>query len=125
MSALGLETEELHPGMSVETLVGGRVSVDRICRGSALTILDRTLIYDFIVLEMAGFDLVLGMDWLSFFHATIDCHRCRVCLMIPEGDQFCFTGDRYRVVDPSILDHRIQDSVTFMLSSLTLGDSFV
>ena len=90
-----------------------------------MTILDRTLIYDFIVLEMVGFDLVLGMDWLSFFHAIIDCHRRRVCLTTLEGDQFCFTGDRYRVVDPSILDHRIWDSMTFMLSSLTLEDSSV
>ena len=44
VSTLGLETEELRPGMSVETPVGGRVSVDRICRGCALTILDRTLV---------------------------------------------------------------------------------
>ena len=41
---------------------------------------------------------------------------------MPWGDCFCFIGDRYRVIDPSVADQRVRDSVTYMLASLTLGD---
>ena len=67
VSTLGLETEELYPGLMVETPIGGRVRLDQICRGCDLTILDQTFTFDFIVLEMVTYDLILGMDWLSFF----------------------------------------------------------
>jgi hypothetical protein len=28
-----------------------------------------------VVFEMSGFDIILGMDWLSKYHASIDCFR--------------------------------------------------
>ena len=62
VSALGLETEELHPSLAVETLVGVRVRLDRICHRCNLTILDRTFIFYFIVLDITGFNLVLRID---------------------------------------------------------------
>ena len=106
----------------VETPIGGRVRLDRICRGCDLTILDRAFTFNFIVMDMATFDVILGMDWLFHFRATIDCYRRRVCLCTPEGDCFYFTGDRCRVFDPSVADRRVRNSVTYMLASLTLTD---
>ena len=50
--ALELEVNRLDPPMLVDTPVGGRVVIDRICRGCDLTIQDRTFTCDFIVLEM-------------------------------------------------------------------------
>ena len=29
---------------------------------------------DLIVLDLIDFDVILGMDWLASYHATIDCH---------------------------------------------------
>ena len=71
--ALGLETEELNPPLFVDTPIGGRMPLDCICQGCELVILNHHFVFDFIVLGMSGFDLILGMDWLSTFRATIDC----------------------------------------------------
>ena len=60
--ALDLEVSTLDPPMLVDTPVGGRVMIDRICRDCDLTIQDQTFTCDFIVLEMTGFDVILGMD---------------------------------------------------------------
>ena len=49
--------------------------------------------FNFIVLDMTNFDIILGMDWLTDYHATIDYfHRVTFCT--PEGDHFYFMGDR-------------------------------
>ena len=76
MFALELEIEELSPGIMVAMPIGGSVRLDRICRGCVLSILDWTFTFDFFVLDIAGFDLVLGMDWISYFRATINCYCC-------------------------------------------------
>ena len=51
---------------------------------------DHRFAFDFIVLDMSGFDLILGMDWLSSVRAHIDCYRRRVRLFSPEGLPFAF-----------------------------------
>jgi hypothetical protein len=28
-----------------------------------------------VVFEMSGFDIILGMDWLSKYHASVNCFR--------------------------------------------------
>ncbi|XP_075473992.1 uncharacterized protein LOC142505053 [Primulina tabacum] len=53
-------------------------SDDEICHTSILTacpvqIGSRLLYADFIVISMAAFDVILGMDWLSAYRAVIDC----------------------------------------------------
>ena len=90
--------------MFVETIIGGRVLLNRVIRDHNLTILDRTFAFDFIILEMSGFDIILGIDWLSSFQATIDYYWCKVSICNPKGDCFQFTRDRYRVVDPYVND---------------------
>ncbi|XP_058217051.1 uncharacterized protein LOC131327951 [Rhododendron vialii] len=73
---------------------GGRTPLDRICRDCELIIRDRRFMFDFVVLGMSGFDLILGMDWLSTFPAAIDCFKPRVCICPPEGPCFEFFGER-------------------------------
>ncbi|XP_059658598.1 uncharacterized protein LOC132304916 [Cornus florida] len=78
----------------VDTPVGGPVFLERVCQGYAIEIAGRTLEFNFIVFDMTGFDIILGMDWISFFRATIDCFRGRVTVCTPKGDFFHFVGDR-------------------------------
>ncbi|KAI8551189.1 hypothetical protein RHMOL_Rhmol06G0165900 [Rhododendron molle] len=91
--ALELETKSLNPPLFIETPLGGRTPLDRLCRDCELVIHDRRFTFDFIVLGMSGFDLILGMDWLSMFHATIDCFKHRVRICPPEGACFEFFVD--------------------------------
>lgn len=37
-----------------------------------------------ILFPLAKFDAIMGMDWLSTYHAVIDCHKKRM--------NFCITG---------------------------------
>ena len=46
-----------------------------------------------LLLEMMDFDVILGMDWLSSCHATVDCHSKAVKFEIADGSSFIFWGD--------------------------------
>ncbi|XP_059630953.1 uncharacterized protein LOC132273872 [Cornus florida] len=72
----------------------GPVFLDCVCRGCAIKIAGRTLEFDFAIFYMTGFDVILGMDWLTFFRATIDYFLERVSVCTPTGDYFHFVGDR-------------------------------
>ena len=61
-TALGWETSLLNPPLYIDTLIGARVLLDRVCRGCDLTIAERNFVFDFIVLDMMAFDVILGMD---------------------------------------------------------------
>ena len=121
--ALGLETEEFSPPLFVNTPLGGRAPLDRICRGCELIILDRRVEFDFIVLSMSGFDLILGMDWLSTYRATIDCFRRRVRICTPEGGCFEFFGERREPFEPYLYESRDKGSMACLLARLTLDEN--
>ena len=86
--SLELELHILESPVFVDTPVGGRVRLDRVCRGCEFTLEDHLFTFDFIVLEMSSFDLILGMDWLSSVHAQMDFHRYWVRLFSPCGLSF-------------------------------------
>ncbi|CAA0820039.1 Unknown protein, partial [Striga hermonthica] len=48
------------------------------------------------VIEMRDFDLILGMDWLSFYHADIRCHDREITLYLPGDESIIFFGSRNR-----------------------------
>ena len=52
ITALGLEPCLLQPALVIQTLVRGRVRLDRVCLDCDLIILDLILHFDFIVLGM-------------------------------------------------------------------------
>ncbi|KAL0554316.1 hypothetical protein IC582_008235 [Cucumis melo] len=45
-----------------------------------------------LVLDMQDFDVILGMDWLSANHASIDCFGKEVVFNPPSGPSFKFRG---------------------------------
>ena len=57
--------------------------------------------FDLLLFEMEEFDAILGMDWLSTFHTTIDCYRRRIKFQTAEGSYACFVGDRRLVEEGS------------------------
>ncbi|XP_059668849.1 uncharacterized protein LOC132313930 [Cornus florida] len=81
--SLGLEVTQWDGFLYVNTLVGGQVFLDRVCRGCAIEIARRTLEFNFIIFHMTG-----------FFRAMIDCFCGRVTVCIPKGDCFHFVGDQ-------------------------------
>jgi hypothetical protein len=51
---------------------------------------------------MLGFDIILGMDWLSKYYANIDCRREEVIFHSPSDVEFKFCGSCVRAT-PRIL----------------------
>jgi hypothetical protein len=46
------------------------------------------------VFTLGGINVVLGMDWLSMFEATIVCKQKMIRLKTPNGSQVTVYGDR-------------------------------
>ena len=47
---------------------------------------------DLVLLGLQDFDVVLGMDWLASYHASVDCFGKRVMFSIPCQLEFSFEG---------------------------------
>lgn len=43
-------------------------------RSCSVTVGEMDTTADFMLLDMTNFDVILGMDWLSFCHIILDCH---------------------------------------------------
>ncbi|XP_070025895.1 uncharacterized protein [Nicotiana sylvestris] len=67
----------------VSTLVGDSVIVDRIYQSCVVTFYGFETRVDLLLLDMIDFEVFLGMDWLSPYHAVLDCHAKTVSLVMP------------------------------------------
>ncbi|KAL7163503.1 hypothetical protein ACSBR2_039584 [Camellia fascicularis] len=74
--------------------------MDGGCRDCEIEVTGRRLPFAFTLIDMVRFDVILGMDWLSFYQAIIDCCRQRVTMYTSSGDYYYFMGDR---VDRALL----------------------
>ena len=54
----------------------------------------RKLEADMFVLDTGGYDVILGMTWLSKYHAVIDCRNKKVIFRILQQLEFQFIGKR-------------------------------
>ncbi|XP_038985579.1 uncharacterized protein LOC120111760 [Phoenix dactylifera] len=66
--SLPLETE-----LCVSIPNGDVILVNFVCKDCILNIEGREMKVDLLVLGMKDFDMILGMDWLAAYHATVDC----------------------------------------------------
>jgi len=72
----------------------GVVISNRICVDCPVELCDRTLTADMLVLDTKGYDVILGMTWLSKYHAIIDCRNRKVIFRMPLQPEFQFEGER-------------------------------
>jgi hypothetical protein len=70
-----INLEPMEVGVVVSTSMGKSVICMKIIMGCPIHIEGRTLTANLIVFDMEGFDIILGMDWLSNNHAIIDSHN--------------------------------------------------
>ncbi|GMH10559.1 hypothetical protein Nepgr_012400 [Nepenthes gracilis] len=76
--------------LSVCTPTGFPVVTDIVYPGCVMEVDEKCLIVDLVLLDMGGFDVILGMDWLAKNHATIDCFTKKVYFNIPEMETLFF-----------------------------------
>ena len=75
---MGLEVETLEKPLKVNSPLGTKVSVDKICQDCELEMSKILLIVDLRVMDMSEFDIILGMNWLTAHRVVIDYDSRRV-----------------------------------------------
>ena len=55
----------------------GVVITKKICKGCNVELCGRKLEADMFVLDTGGYNMILGMTWLSKHHVVIDCRNKR------------------------------------------------
>ncbi|XP_028075669.1 uncharacterized protein LOC114277904 [Camellia sinensis] len=79
--------------LSITTPIGDCVIIEEVYRGCLLQLGNREMVADLLPLEMLDFDLILGMDWLASYHASVDCYRKEVVFSNFGELEFRFCGD--------------------------------
>ncbi|XP_070041368.1 uncharacterized protein [Nicotiana tomentosiformis] len=63
---------------------GDSVVMDRIYWSCMVTFCRYETRADLLLLDMTDFEVILGMDWISLYHAILDCHAKTITLAMPE-----------------------------------------
>ena len=84
--------EDMNVHLSVSTPIGSVYQTDQIVRNCPIIIQERKFFADLIVLGIQGYDVILGMDSLTTYQATIDCKQKKLTLVTPEGENLIFKG---------------------------------
>ncbi|XP_035545111.1 uncharacterized protein LOC118348194 [Juglans regia] len=69
--------EPLEPSMFVAMPSRELIICDSVLIGCSIEIQGRILLANLIIFNLSGFDMILGMDWLSWNHACVDCFNKR------------------------------------------------
>ncbi|GJS29458.1 putative reverse transcriptase domain-containing protein [Tanacetum coccineum] len=72
---------------------GNLVRTNTIIQGCTLTLLNQSFKIDLMPIKLGSFDVVIGMDWLSKYHAKILCDKKVVHIPI-NGETLIIQGDQ-------------------------------
>ncbi|KAF3627278.1 hypothetical protein FXO38_28845 [Capsicum annuum] len=79
----GFEPKVIVEPFTVSTLVGDSVVARRVYRNCVVSILSCDTVAD-LILDMVGFDAILGMDWLHLCYAILDCRTRKSVSVVNE-----------------------------------------
>nr|GEW43391.1 putative reverse transcriptase domain-containing protein [Tanacetum cinerariifolium] len=80
---------------NVKMADGNLISTNIVIRGCTLTLLNQPFKIDLMPIKLGSFDVVIGMDWLSKYHAKIICDKKVV--HIPIEDETLIIRDEKRL----------------------------
>ena len=81
--SLDILCESLDLPIRVSTPIRDSIVVDRVYQLCTVTLMGYDTHADLKVLDMIDFDVILGMDWLSSYHAILNCHGKTITLAMP------------------------------------------
>ncbi|GKE08577.1 putative reverse transcriptase domain-containing protein [Tanacetum coccineum] len=70
------------------------IEISKVIRGCKLEIEGHTFDINLIPLRHGSFDVIIGMDWLSWHKAEILCHEKVVKIPLPNGEMLRVLGER-------------------------------
>ena len=83
--------------LSVATPMGDSLVCNSMLKYCVIQIEDREMLADLILMDMYDYDVILGMDWLEAYHASVDCFRKEVVFRPLREPEFQFKGSRMHV----------------------------
>ncbi|KAF5808599.1 putative nucleotidyltransferase, Ribonuclease H [Helianthus annuus] len=90
---LNMPVKTLNVNYEVELADGTIETVSTVLDGCVISIKNHSFPLSLLPFKLAGFDIVLGMDWLSHNQAQIVCNRKQVVIKTPSGDSLTIRGD--------------------------------
>ncbi|GKC17461.1 putative reverse transcriptase domain-containing protein [Tanacetum coccineum] len=84
----------LNTSYEVELADGKVVSTNTVLRGCTLVLLNHVFKIDLLPTRLGSFDVIIGMDWLSYHRAIIDCYEKIVRIPLPNGEILEVQGER-------------------------------
>ncbi|GJT61761.1 putative reverse transcriptase domain-containing protein [Tanacetum coccineum] len=84
----------LNTSYEVELADGKVVSTNTILRSCTLVLLDHVFKIDLLPTRLGSFDVIIGMDWLAYHRALIDCYEKIVRIPLPNGKILEVQGER-------------------------------
>ena len=83
-----------------------KVSIDKICRDCELEISGILLTVDLRVMNMSGFDVIFGMDWLTTHRVIINYDCRRITAYTRDSILDMFQGDKHDALPQALHDSR-------------------
>ncbi|GJW32101.1 putative reverse transcriptase domain-containing protein [Tanacetum coccineum] len=92
-SMLNIPPITLDTTYDIEMADGNLVGTNTVIQGCTLILLNQPFKIDLMPIKLGSFDVVIGMDWLSKYHARIICDEKVVHIPI-DGETLIIRGDR-------------------------------
>ena len=113
MSCAGLSVQRMgHP--IVVSSAKGSISSCSVCPGCSVILADEIFSANLVVISLESFDVILGMDWLTQYHAVISCFWKIVSLQALSGREVVFLGSSPKftlsLLTQLLPDHRSRKS---------------
>ncbi|GKE61240.1 putative reverse transcriptase domain-containing protein, partial [Tanacetum coccineum] len=77
----------------IEMVDRNPISTNTVIKGATLTLLNQPFEIDLMPIKLVSFDVIIGMDWLSKYHARIICDKKVVHIPI-DGETLIIRGDQ-------------------------------
>ncbi|KAL4309721.1 hypothetical protein GQ457_01G021200 [Hibiscus cannabinus] len=91
---LGFPVDSIEYPIIVQSLVGKSVLVDRVYKRCPLEVQSEIFLADLMEFPFEGFDLILGMDWLTEHRVNLDCEFKKVTLKGQNNREVVLIGER-------------------------------
>ncbi|XP_022030262.1 uncharacterized protein LOC110931165 [Helianthus annuus] len=91
---LNQASQTLDHAFTVEMADGSQREIVDIVKNCKISLNNHVIPIDLMPMELREFDIVIGMDWLTPYHAKVICDKRIVRLRLPNGKQLTVSGDR-------------------------------
>jgi hypothetical protein len=106
-----MKIEPLRRNILVVTPIGDSLTCRKVVENCPIVIGGRILPTNLVVFDMLGYDVILGMDWLSNHCASIDCRRKEISFRPSDAEEVKYCGSRVRATPPLLFAIQARRSI--------------